>query len=354
MSRGFFISHGLVFGETLGGIIGNPLQFLGLFNIAEQSVAGGTIPMTVFVVYQCMFAVITAAILSSPFADRGKFSSFCVFIFVWVIVVYSPIAHWVWGEGGWLISLGFMDYAGGTVVHLNVGMAALAVALVIGRRKGHLKEEMRPHNIPMVLTGMGLLWFGWFGFNGGSGLAADGWAGLAILNTNLSACAGVPVWMVLESREKGSRGKTSLIGIATGGLVGLIGITPSADFVEPAFAFVIGIVTTIPVYFVVRWRSKSKLDESLDAFSCHGVGGAIGVLMMGIFSTLNGATSLMTGDIARFGIQFVGIAVIGAFSFAVTYLLALLIKETMGLRVPVENEEIGLDETSHGEKAYIN
>ncbi|MFX0101322.1 MAG: ammonium transporter [Candidatus Hodarchaeota archaeon] len=349
----FFISYSLIFGSTIVGVIGNPLQYFGLFGLSDKTVAGGTVPMTVFVIYQCMFAIITAAILASPFADRGKFSSFCVFIFIWVIIVYSPIAHWVWGEGGWLAALGFLDYAGGTVVHLNVGMSALAVALVIGRRKGHLEEDMPPHNIPMVLAGMGLLWFGWFGFNGGSGLAADTWAGLAILNTNLSACSAAVAWIILESREKESGGKPSMIGIATGALVGLIGITPSADFVEPVFAFLIGIITTIPVYFVIRWRSKSKLDESLDAFSCHGVGGFIGVMLTGIFSSLNGSSSLITGNFTQFGIQILGCVLIGAFSFGITFALSLLIKKLMGLRVPAKEEEIGLDQSSHGEIAYI-
>jgi len=343
------VGFSIGFGNSIGGLFGD-LSYAGLTDVMYADTIAN-IPATVYVAFQCMFAIITAAILASPFTDRAKFTSFGVFILLWGILVYSPIAHWVWASGGWLFELGALDFAGGTVVHVNVGMAALAVALVIGKRKGFKVEKMQPHNIPMILMGLGLLWFGWFGFNGGSALAANEWAGLAILNTNLAACAAALVWMFIESNDK-SKGKPSLIGIATGVLAGLVGITPAAGYVQPWAAVLIGAITTFPVYYVVKWRNASNLDESLDAFACHGVGGITGAILTGVFASVNGGSSLITGDIAQFGIQLLGVIVTAIYSFIVTFGLAMLVKKTLGLRVSEADEVKGLDLCSHGEEAY--
>jgi Amt family ammonium transporter len=341
--------YSIAFSESIGGLTGD-LQLAGMNDIMFAEPVG-VIPATVFAVFQCMFAIITAAILSSPFTDRAKFMSFGIFIFLWGILVYSPIAHWVWGTGGWLFELGALDFAGGTVVHVNVGFASLAVALVIGQRKNYQKEDMKPHNIPMILMGLGLLWMGWFGFNGGSALAANEIAGLAVLNTNIAACSAAVMWIFLESSDK-TKGKPSLVGIATGVLAGLVGVTPAAGFVQPWAAFLIGIITTVPVYFMVKWRGKSKIDESLDAFACHGVGGVMGAILTGVFASVNGGSSLITGDVAQFGIQVLGVVVTAIYSFVVTLGLALAVKFLFGLRVSDQQEVEGLDKCNHGEEAY--
>ncbi len=345
----FLIGYTLSFGPTVGGFIGD-LSMAGLVDIHVAPDAG-VIPQTVFVVFQCMFAMITAAILASPFAERAKFSSFLVFIGIWVLVVYNPIAHWVWAAGGWLFELGALDFAGGTVVHVNVGFSSLAVALVMGKRLGFKKYPMEPHNIPMVLMGLGLLWFGWFGFNGGSALAASEIAGLAIINTNLAACSAALVWVLLEYADPNKK-KPSMIGIATGVLAGLVAVTPAAGFVQPWAAFVIGIVSTTAVYFAVKWRGKSKIDESLDAFACHGIGGVVGAILTGVLASVNGATSLITGDAVQLGIQAIGVAVSAAYAFGITLVLALIFKHTIKLRVPEKEEYVGVDIAEHHEIAY--
>lgn len=345
------IGYSIAFSETIGGLFGN-FALAGMTGISSADPVGA-IPASVFSVFQLMFAIITAAILASPFTDRGKFVSWGVFIFLWGIFVYSPIAHWVWASGGWLFNLGALDFAGGTVVHVNVGFAALAVTLVIGNRRDYQKTELKPHNIPTVLLGLGLLWFGWLGFNGGSALAANEIAGLAVLNTTVSACAAGVVYMFLESSDK-SKGKPSMIGMATGVLAGLVGITPAAGFVEPIAAIAIGAITTVPVYFMVKWRGTSKLDESLDAFACHGVGGITGAILTGVFATVNGGSSLITGDFAQFGIQLLGIVATGAYSFVITFIIAKAVKMVLGLRVTDAEEAKGLDACIHGEEAYCD
>jgi Amt family ammonium transporter len=343
------VGYSISFGVDFAGFIGNPLEFIGLIGIwAAEPI--GTIPLTVFIAFQCMFVIITAAILASPFAERAKFGSFMVLIFIWVIVVYSPIAHWVWG-GGWLFQLGALDFAGGTVVHVNVGFSAFAIALVIGKRVDYQKYPQKPHNIPMVLTGLGLLWFGWFGFNGGSALAANEWAGLAIINTNIAACGGAVIWIILEYTDK-SKGKPSLVGMATGVLAGLVAVTPAAGYVEPIFALIIGCIATVAIYKVLAWRTSSKLDETLDAFACHGVGGVTGAILTGVFSSVNGATSLITGDIGQLFIQILGVIVTAAFAFSMTFVIAIIIKRIMGLRVTKEEEYVGVDISQHYENAY--
>jgi Amt family ammonium transporter len=257
----------------------------------------------------------------------------------------------VWSPDGWLYKLGALDFAGGTVVHVNVGMSALAMALVIGPRKDYGKANNRPNNIPLVLIGLGLLWIGWFGFNGGSSLDANAQGAVALLNTNLAACMAAITWAIMEYYDK-EKGRSSLIGMGTGVLAGLVGITPAAGYVAPWAAILIGIITPIPCYFMLKWRGKSKIDESLDAFACHGVGGMTGAFLTGIFASLFGTTSLITGNYGQVGIQLLAIVVVGSYAFVLTFVIGTIIKKTVGLRVSPEEELIGLDITQHNEIAY--
>ncbi len=346
----FMVGFSMAFGNSIGGVIGD-MSYAGLNDIflAPEWVNG--VPATVFVVFQCMFAMITAAILASPFAERAKFGSFLIFIAIWSIIVYNPIAHWVWASGGFLFQAGALDFAGGTVVHVNVGFSAAAVALVIGKRQGFKKDPIEPHNIPMVVMGLGLLWFGWFGFNGGSALAANEYAGLAILNTNLAACAAALVWVVLEYMDKGKK-KPSMIGISTGVLAGLVAITPAAGYVQPWAAFMIGLLVDFAVYPVLKWRTRSNLDESLDAFACHGIGGVTGAILTGVFASVNGATGLIAGDAMQVAIQALGVVCAAGFSFGVTLVLAFVLNKTIKLRVPQAEEYVGCDVSQHHEIAY--
>jgi Amt family ammonium transporter len=265
--------------------------------------------------------------------------------------VYNPIAHWVWASGGFLFQAGALDFAGGTVVHVNVGFSAAAVALVIGKRQGFKKDPMEPHNIPMVVMGLGLLWFGWFGFNGGSALAANEFAGLAILNTNLAACAAALVWVVLEYVDKGKK-KPSMIGISTGVLAGLVAITPAAGYVQPWAAFLIGLIVDFAVYPVLKWRTRSNLDESLDAFACHGIGGVTGAILTGVFASVNGATGLIAGDAMQVAVQALGVVCAAGFAFGVTLVLAVVLNKTIKLRVKQNEEYVGCDVSEHHEIAY--
>jgi len=344
----FMIGYSLSFSTSIGGFIGD-LGYAGLVNIHVASPVG-TIPATVFVVFQCVFAMITAAILASPFAERTRFGSFLLFIGIWSMIVYDPIAHWVWAPGGFLFLLHALDFAGGTVVHVNVGFSALAVALVIGKRRGFKKDPMEPHNIPMVLMGLGLLWFGWFGFNGGSALAASEIAGLAIINTNLAACSAAITWVVFEYADKNKK-KPSTIGIATGVLAGLVAVTPAAGYVQPWSAFVIGIISTCAVYFVLKWRARSNLDESLDAFACHGIGGVVGAVLTGVFASVN-STGLISGNPMQIAIQALGVLCAAGYAFGVTLVLALIFKKALRIRVPEAEEYVGCDLSQHHEIAY--
>jgi Amt family ammonium transporter len=346
----FIVGYSMAFGNSIGGFIGD-LSYAGLNDIFLAPATSTGVPATVFVVFQCVTAMITAAILASPFAERSKFGSFLVFICIWSIIVYNPIAHWVWGTGGFLLQAGILDFAGGTVVHVNVGFSAAAVALVIGKRQGYKKDPMEPHNIPMVVMGLGLLWFGWFGFNGGGTFAANEFAGLAILNTNLAACAAALVWILLEYVDKGKK-KPSMIGISTGVLAGLVAITPAAGYVQPWAAFLIGAIVDLAVYPVLKWRARSSLDESLDAFACHGVGGATGTILTGVFASVNGATGLIAGDVVQLAIQALGVACSAGFAFGITLVLAFVLNKTIKLRVKPEAENVGCDVSEHHENAY--
>ncbi|MFW9896761.1 MAG: ammonium transporter, partial [Candidatus Thorarchaeota archaeon] len=305
------------------------------------------LPHLLYMVFQLMFAIITVAIIASPFAERVNFKAFIIFITIWLVIVYSPIAHWVWGDGGWLGTLGVLDFAGGTVVHINVGFASLAVALVIGPRKGYHEEPMEPSNVPYVLLGTGLLWLGWFGFNGGSALAADSTAVLAMFNTHLAASMAALVWMLIEYYRTGI---FSMLGLATGGLAGLVAITPAAGFVQPWAALIIGVVVSFICYGTLTLRTKSKIDESLDAWAVHGWGGIWGAIATGVFASV-GATGLIMGNIVQVWIQTVGVIITIVYTFVITWVIAKLIDKLMGLRTSEEEEYLGIDISIHGEKA---
>ncbi len=342
----FFISYSLAFAPDVGGGFIGGLDYAGLMNVDSGNTYSPNIPDMLFMTFQLMFAIITVAIIASPFSERVNFGAFVIFISIWLIIVYSPIAHWVWGAGGWLGAMGALDFAGGTVVHINVGFAALAVALVIGPRQDYQKEPMEASNIPYVLLGTGLLWLGWFGFNGGSALAANDIAILAMFNTHIAACAGALVWMLIEYKKSG---KFSTIALASGALAGLVAVTPAAGFVAPWAALLIGAVSGVICLFVLEKRAKSKVDESLDAISIHGTGGIWGAIATGIFATV-GAEGAIIGNPGQVWIQTVGVIVTIGFSFGVTLALAWIINKTIGFRVPPEMEYIGLDIPLHGEK----
>lgn len=344
----FFISYSLAFAPDAGGGFIGGIDFAGLVGVGTDSydTYSSEIPHMLFMVFQLMFAIITVAIIASPFAERVNFGSFCIFISIWLILVYSPIAHWVWGDGGWLNTMNALDFAGGTVVHINVGFAALAIALIIGPRKGYRKEPMEASNIPYVLLGMGLLWLGWFGFNGGSALAANEIAVLAMFNTHLSASGAAIVWMLIEYFKTS---RYSTVGLASGALAGLVAITPAAGFVEPWAALVIGATSSVVCFIVLSIRTNSKVDESLDAISIHGTGGIWGAILTGVFATVGSSGALM-GNPGQIWIQVVGVLVTIGYSFTVTLAIAWLINKTIGFRVPPDVEYVGLDVSQHGEK----
>jgi Amt family ammonium transporter len=344
----FFIAYSLAFAPDMGGGIIGGLNFTLLSGVDRYpyAVYSEGIPHMLFMVFQLMFAIITVAIIASPFSERVNFGAFCIFISIWLIIVYSPIAHWVWGDGGWLGALGALDFAGGTVVHINVGFAALAVALVIGPREGYQKEPMEPSNIPFILLGTGLLWLGWFGFNGGSALAANEIAVLAMFNTHLAASAGAFIWMLIEYFKTQ---KFSTLSLASGALAGLVAVTPAAGFVEPWAALIIGASSSIICFIVLSWRANSRIDESLDAISIHGTGGIWGAVLTGIFASV-GASGVILGNFMQLWIQIIGVIATIAYAFIITFILAWIINKTIGFRVPTDMEYVGLDISQHGEK----
>ncbi len=337
--------YSLTFGGE-GPFIGG-LDNLFLAGITPESLTG-TIPTYAFVMFQGMFAIIAAALISGAIAERMKFSTYCVFIFLWSTLVYNPVAHWVWGSGGWLLEDGALDFAGGTVVHLTSGVSALVLALVIGKRKGFPHERMIPHNLPFTLLGAGLLWFGWFGFNAGSALSAGGSAALAFTTTQSAAAAGALSWMIAEWIHAG---KPSALGAASGVVAGLVVITPAAGFVTPGWALLMGLTAGPLCYGGVLLKHRLGYDDSLDAFGVHGIGGTWGAIATGIFATV-GATSVLTGNFHQLWIQLKGVLAAGAYSVIVTLLLAYGLRAIMGLRVSEEDERRGLDQTIHSESGY--
>ena len=339
------IGYSLAFGGE-GKFIGGFANVM-LAGITPESVSG-TIPTYVFVMFQGMFAIITAALISGAIAERMKFSTYCVFILLWSLLVYNPLAHWVWGDGGWLAAHGDLDFAGGTVVHLSSGISALVAALIIGKRKGYPVERMFPHNLPMTLLGAGLLWFGWFGFNAGSALASDGNAALAFTTTQTAAAAGALSWMIAEWIKMG---KPSALGAASGIIAGLVVITPAAGFVTPGAALIMGLLAGVVCYSGVLLKHKLGYDDSLDAFGVHGIGGAFGAILTGVFATV-GASGLIAGNPGQVWIQFIGVVAAGAYAAGMTVVLLLVLKPLMGLRVSQEDEVMGLDQTAHSESGY--
>jgi Amt family ammonium transporter len=340
----------LAFGPTKAGLIGG-LKWLGLAGVGQLPNAdyAATIPALCFMIFQAAFAIITPSLIVGAFVERIKFAAFLIFTALWATLVYDPVAHWVWGVGGWLRNMGLLDFAGGTVVHITAGFSALAIAMVIGKRLGYGKDNMEPSNIPLVVLGAVLLWFGWFGFNGGSALAANGVAVQAFVVTNISGAAAALVWMILSWLHR----RPSVLGVATGAVVGLAAITPASGFVSPLSAILIGGIAAAISYYIIVLRMKLRIDESLDVFACHGMGSFWGVIATGIFASkaLNpaGADGLLFGNPGLVGIQFFSAIVVAAFSFVLTYVLATLVDLFVGLRVKEDEEMVGLDISQHAE-----
>ena len=312
---------------------------------------GTTIPHALFMAYQGTFAIITAALISGAIVERMRFSAYLAFISLWAVAVYSPIAHWVWG-GGWLAKMGALDFAGGTVVHVNAAVAALAAAIVVGQRSDYKKASILPHNVPFVLLGAGLLWFGWFGFNAGSALAASPIAGLAFVTTMLAPAATLVVWTLIDVARTG---KPTSVGAATAIVVGLVAVTPAAGFVSPLSALALGGIAAIPSYFAIQFRAKTSLDDSLDVIAAHGVGGSVGALLTGVFAqkSLTGvAAGALFGNVGQLGIQAVAILAAVVYSGVVSFVLLKLIALVIPLRATSDEEATGLDNPMHGEEAY--
>ncbi len=341
-----FVGYTLAFGSDKFSLIGG-LDFLFLKGIGPETLHGD-IPLYIFVMFQGMFAVITPALISGALAERVKFSAFFIFILLWSTLIYDPIAHWVWGEGGWLYKMGALDFAGGTVVHISSGISALAAIFVLGKRKGYLKEKLIPHNLTITLLGAGLLWIGWFGFNAGSALAANTSAGLAFTVTHLASSAAALSWLIYEWIHQG---KPSALGFASGIVAGLVAITPGAGFVKPAEAIIIGLIAGILCYRAVLLKVKLGYDDSLDVFGIHGVGGIWGALATGIFVTVGG-TGLLSGNWNQLGVQAIGVLATIVYAFVGTYIIAIILDKIVGFRVEDEDEVIGLDQTQHGEIGY--
>ena len=339
------------FAPSVNGIVGD-LSKVGLNGVGLTPLSGQVIPELAFFAFQLKFAAITPALIIGAFAERIRFKALLLFTVSWATFVYAPIAHWVWG-GGWLQSLGVEDFAGGLVVHISAGVSALAAAFVLGKRTGIAKsDEVRPNNVPFVILGAAMLWFGWFGFNGGSALAANEIAVQALVNTNLAAAAAAVTWMLVDWSRKG---KPSAVGISIGAVAGLVAITPAAGYVTASSSMIIGLGAGIVSNFVSNWRaSRNIFDDSLDVFACHGAGSMWGVLATGIFATatISGVNGALYGNPAFLGTEVFAILVVSAFAFAGSYVLLKVINFITPLRVTAQEEELGLDESQHGEEAY--
>jgi Amt family ammonium transporter len=340
-------------GASIGGIIGN-LSDLGLNNVGYAPNLGysSTIPELLYFAFQLKFAAITPALIIGAFAERIRFKSLLIFVVLWTTLIYAPIAHWVWAVGGFLRAMGLVDFAGGLVVHTAAGVSAAAAALVIGRRRG-MEKEVRPNNIPYVILGASILWFGWFGFNAGSALAADNVAVNALVVTNLAAAAGAVSWMLTDWVRKG---KPSAVGISVGAVCALATITPASGYVGPMPAIIIGLAAGIVCNFVAGWRARTTLDDSLDVFACHGAGGMLGTFATGLFAStaINaaGPNGLFYGNPAQLVAQLIGIVIVAVFAFAGSYVLLKVINVFSPIRVRSREEDAGLDITQHGEEAY--
>ncbi len=344
------LAYSLAFGEGnawIGGTANALLNGVGLE-------AKGTLPHVLFMAYQGTFAIITAALISGALVERMRFGPYLAFIVCWTLLVYAPVAHWVWG-GGWLMSRGVLDFAGGTVVHINAGVSALVAAVVLGQRKDYSRQAILPHNVPFTLLGAGLLWFGWFGFNGGSALAANELAALAFTNTFFAPMATLVVWVLLDYLRTG---RATAVGGATGIVVGLVAITPAAGFVRPLSALVIGAIAALPSYFAIVLRSRTRLDDSLDVFAGHGVGGLTGALLTGVFAekawNAAGNDGLLAGNAAQLGLQALGAASAILYAALMTYAILKLLSAVTALRAAPRTEGVGMDVSQHGEEAYAS
>ena len=342
------VGYSLAFGQDVGGFIGN-LDFVGLNGVGmDPGSYSPAIPGLLYMIFQLVFATVTMAIVTSGIAERVKFSSYLIFALLWTTIVYDPLAHWVWG-GGWASQFGSLDFAGGTVVHISSGFAALAVAFVIGKRAGFGEHTMEPNNIPMTILGAALLWFGWFGFNAGSALAANGLAANAFVTTNTAAAAGGIAWLLISWIY----GKPSSLGFVTGAVAGLVAITPGAGYVTPMVSIIIGAIAGVFCYGMMLFRIRKGWDESLDCWAVHGMGGMWGALATGIFAmaAVNGVSGLIEGNVHQFIANATGAFAALIYAFIVTFVLATVIDKTIGLRVTEEEEYVGLDISQHGERA---
>ena len=349
-----FYGYSLAFGPDIGHIIGS-LDWAGLRGVGLNPFPeyAATVPHQTFMIYQMMFAVITPALITGAFAERFKFKTYLAFLILWSTFVYDPLAHWVWGTGGWIRNLGGLDFAGGLVVHISSGVAALAASLVVGKRKGYDAEPMPPHNLTMTLLGAGILWFGWFGFNGGSAVASGSLATSAFVVTQFSAASAALSWMVVEWARKGN---PTVLGAASGAVAGLATITPASGFVGPISAIVIGLAAGVLCYYAVNLKSRFGYDDSLDVVGVHGVGSTWGVLATGLFASkaINAAGNdgAFFGNPSLIGIQAVSIVSVWVYSFLVTLIILKVLDRTMGLRVSDEHEVNGIDLSQHGEAGY--
>ncbi|HEX9161046.1 MAG TPA: ammonium transporter [Thermoanaerobaculia bacterium] len=344
-----FFGYSIAFG-TLSPLCGGSSYFF-LRGVGLN--AQGTIPHVLFFAYQGTFAIITAALISGAIVERMRFGPYLAFIALWSLIVYAPIAHWVWGNGGWLGALGALDFAGGTVVHVNAAAAALVCAIVVGSRKDYARQAILPQNVPFTLLGAGLLWLGWFGFNGGSALAANGTAALAFTNTMLAPVATLVVWTILDLTRSG---KATAVGAATGIVVGLVAITPAAGFVSPMAAIAIGAIAAFPSYFALLYRATTRLDDSLDVVAAHGVGGIVGALLTGVFASkawnASGGDGALYGNARQLGVQAIAILATLAYSAAGTFVIVKVIALVARVRTDPREEGMGMDFTQHGEEAY--
>jgi ammonium transporter, Amt family len=348
------VGYTLAFGQDVNGwgIIGN-LDHIGLKGIGvEPGPYASTVPSTAFALFQMMFAIITPALIIGAFAERKRFKAFVLFALLWSLLVYSPICHWVWAQGGWLSKMGVMDFAGGTVVHISSGVAALVAALVLGPRVKRESDRFEPHDVRLTVIGAGILWFGWFGFNGGSALAANGLAVNAVLVTNTAAGMGALTWLTMSWLHKGS---PSVIGAVSGAIAGEVAITPASGFVDPSSAIVIGFIAGAVCYGAILLRERLKVDDALDVWAVHGVGGTLGVLLTGVFAVAAvhaGYSGLIDGNPGQVGTQLVAIAAVWIYSAVATLIILRVVDVAVGLRVGAEEEEAGLDVSQHGEAVF--
>ena len=341
-----------LFGHHVSGLIGG-LDFIGLRGVGKDPlVYAPTIPGSAYMAFQMMFAIITPALITGAFAERKKFKAFVIFSLLWTLLVYSPIAHWVWGQGGWLNTLGALDYAGGTVVHISSGVAALVAALVLGPRVRRESERFEPHDVRLAVIGAGLLWFGWFGFNGGSALGANALAANAIVVTNTAAGMGALTWVTMSWLHKGT---PSVVGAISGAVAGLVAITPASGFVDASAAIVIGMAAGVVCYGAIILRERMKIDDALDVWAVHGVGGTLGAILTGVFALTAVNTvgrGLIDGNPGQVGIQLVAVGATWLYSGVVTFIILKVVDHFVGLRVEESEEEAGLDSSQHGEVAW--